>query len=118
VNLPQPRGSRKWLSQHVREFDVVLVLDVHSTVSVLGARPLRPPECDTYSRALGTLPATRERERALPVYLGQLHPIKRIDVLIEAFAQVRERCPHLGWLVRHGYETQRLRRVSASLPGS
>src|SRR4051812_37505162 len=38
ANVPQPRGLRKWLRDHVREFDVVLVLDVYSSVSVLGAR--------------------------------------------------------------------------------
>ena len=136
ANLPQPRGLRKWLSQHVREFDVVLVLDVYSSVSVLGARAAASAGVPYVLEALGTLPATRERGRALlylseierdeylaagaepgrlhpmpppldlpdpgevpraeaptVVYLGQLHPIKRIDVLIEAFAQVRRAMP-------------------------
>jgi glycosyltransferase involved in cell wall biosynthesis len=156
ANLPQPRGLRTWLSQHIREFDVVLVLDVYSSVSVLGARAAESAGVPYVLEVLGTLPATRERGRALPkraflalwgrrtvreaaaclylseierdeylaagaepgrlhpmpppldlpdpgevpraetptvVYLGQLHPIKRIDVLIEAFAQVRGAMP-------------------------
>src|SRR5512133_440625 len=61
ANLPQPRGLRKWLSQHVGEFDVVLVLDVYSTVSVLGARAAASAGVPYVLEALGTLPATRER---------------------------------------------------------
>src|SRR6266542_2060556 len=152
ANAPLPRGLRTWLREHVREFDVVLLLDVYSSVSVLGARAAARAGVPYVLEALGTLPATRERGRALPkrvflalwgrrtvreaaaclylsdaerdeyvaqgadparlhpmpppldlpdpgevprapaptvVYLGQLHPIKRIDVLIDAFAQVR-----------------------------
>jgi glycosyltransferase involved in cell wall biosynthesis len=151
-NVPQPRGLRKWLRESVREFDVVLLLDVYSAVSVLGARAAARAGVPYVLEALGTLPATPERGRALPkrvflalwgrrtvreaaaclylseverreylaagadparlhsmpppldlpdlvevpradvptvVYLGQLHPIKRIDVLIDAFARVR-----------------------------
>jgi glycosyltransferase involved in cell wall biosynthesis len=156
ANVPQPRGLRKWLRHHVREFDVVLVLDVYSSVSVLSARAAAAAGVPYVLEALGTLPATRERGRALPkrvflalwgrrtvreaaaclylstierdeylaagadatrlfwmpppldlpdpgeipraaaptvVYLGQLHPIKRIDVLIDAFARVRAELP-------------------------
>ena len=152
ANAPLPRGLRSWLRQHVREFDVVLLLDVYSSVSVRAARAAARAGVPYVLEALGTLPATRERGRALPkrvflalwgrrtvreaaaclylsdaerdeyvaqgadparlhpmpppldlpdpgevprapaptvVYLGQLHPIKRIDVLIDAFAQVR-----------------------------
>ncbi len=92
ANAPLPRGLRSWLRQHVREFDVVLLLDVYSSVSVRylaqDADPARlhpmPPPLD--------LPDPGEVPRApapTVVYLGQLHPIKRIDVLIDAFAQVR-----------------------------
>ncbi len=156
ANAPLPRGLRTWLREHVREFDVVLLLDVYSSVSVLGARAAARAGVPYVLEALGTLPATRERGRALPkrvflglwgrrtvrkaaaclylsdaerkeylaqgadparldpmpppldlpdpgevprapaptvVYLGQLHPIKRIDVLIDAFAQVRAALP-------------------------
>jgi len=152
ANVPQPRGLRKWLREHVREFDVVLLLDVYSSVSVLGARAAARAGVPYVLEALGTLPTTPERGRALPkrafltlwgrrtvreaaaclflseieqgeyvaagadsarlhsmpppldlpdpgelpraevptiLYLGQLHPIKRIDVLIDAFARVR-----------------------------
>jgi glycosyltransferase involved in cell wall biosynthesis len=151
ANMPQPRGLRRWLREHVREFDMVLLLDVYSSVSVLGARAAARAGVPYVLEALGTLPATRERGRALPkraflalwgrrtvreaaaclylsdierreylaqgaeesrlhpmpppldlpepdetpraevptvLYLGQLHPIKRIDVLIDAFARV------------------------------
>jgi len=156
TNVPLPRGLRKWLQDHVREFDLVLLLDVYSSVSVLGARAASRAGVPYVLEALGTLPATPERGRALPkraflalwgrrtvrearaclylseiergeylaagaeparlhamppplelpnpgevprasvptvLYLGQLHPIKRIDVLIDAFAQVRAALP-------------------------
>src|SRR5215475_15476589 len=35
TNVPLPRGLRGWLRAHVDEFEVVLVLDVYSSVSVL-----------------------------------------------------------------------------------
>ncbi|HEU5213377.1 MAG TPA: glycosyltransferase, partial [Gaiellaceae bacterium] len=156
TNVPLPRGLRRWLREHVAEYDVVLLYDVYSSVSVLGARAAVRARVAYVLQALGTLPATPERGRprakkvflrlwgrrtvreaalclylseverreylaqgadaarlqAMPppldlpdpgdaqraraptvVYLGQLHPIKRIDVLIDAFAQVRSRLP-------------------------
>jgi glycosyltransferase involved in cell wall biosynthesis len=156
TNVPLPRGLRRWLREHVREFDLVLLLDVYSSVSVLGARAAARAGVPYVLEALGTLPPTPERGRALPkraflafwgrrtvreaaaclylsdverdeylaqgaeparlhpmpppldlpssngvakavaptiVYLGQLHPIKRIDVLLEAFARVRAELP-------------------------
>src|SRR5204863_7439201 len=66
ANIPQPRGLRTWLRQHVDEFDVVLVLDVYSAVSVLSARAAASAGVPYVLEALGTLPATRERGRALP----------------------------------------------------
>ena len=46
------------------------------------------------------------------VYLGQLHPIKRVDVLLDAFARVRQELPEarlevLGAASRYGNELQR-----------
>jgi glycosyltransferase involved in cell wall biosynthesis len=156
TNVPLPRGLQRWLREHVCEFDVVLLLDVYSSVSVLGARAAARAGVPYALEALGTLPATPERGRALPkrvflalwgrrtvreaaaclylsdvegdeylaqgaeparlhpmpppldlpspngvakaaaptiVYLGQLHPIKRIDVLVDAFAQVHSELP-------------------------
>jgi glycosyltransferase involved in cell wall biosynthesis len=156
TNVPLPRGLRRWLKNHTAEYDVVLLYDVYSAVSVLGARAAFRAGVPYVLQALGTLPATPERGRprakraflrlwgrrtvqeaalclylseverleyvaqgadperleAMPppldlpdpggaqpasvptiVYLGQLHPIKRIDVLIDAFAEVRQRLP-------------------------
>src|SRR5712691_3500010 len=152
TNVPLPWGLRRWLREHMQEFDVVLLFDVYSVPSVLGARAAARAGVPYVLQTLGTLPATRERGRAaakqaflalwgrrtvreaaaclylseterveylrqgaeperlhpmpppldLPdagrverasvptvVYLGQLHPIKRIDVLLDAFARVR-----------------------------
>jgi glycosyltransferase involved in cell wall biosynthesis len=156
TNMPLARGLRAWLRGHVDEFDVVLLLDVYSSLSVLAARAAARAGVPYVLETLGTLPTTPERGRAsakraflaiwgrrtvrqaaaclymselerdeylaqgadasrvdrmpppldLPdpgeipraavptvVYLGQLHPIKRVDVLIDAFARVREQLP-------------------------
>lgn len=157
TNVPLPRGLRGWLRGHVEDYDLVLLYDVYSAVSVLGARAAVRGGVPYVLQALGTLPATPDRGRphakkaflrlwgrrtvreaaaclylseterleyltqgvdpsrlaAMPpplqlpavsgevpqapvptvVYLGQLHPIKRIDVLIDAFARVRRVLP-------------------------
>jgi glycosyltransferase involved in cell wall biosynthesis len=155
-HIPLPRGLHRWLHEHVGEFDVVLVQDVYSSVSVLGARAAVRAGVPYVLQAYGTLPTTRERGRAgfkrvflalwarrtvreaaacvylsdserreylaqgadaanlyaIPpaldissadgvprsdepsvVYLGRLAPIKRIEVLLEAFALVRAELP-------------------------
>jgi len=157
TNVPLPRGLRGWLRAHIGEFDVVLLLDVYSALSVLTARAAAQAGVPYAVETLGTLPTPRERGRALAkrsflalwgrrtlreasaclfmselerdeyltqgadpsrvhrmpppldlpdpgrvphaaeptvVYLGQLHPIKRIDVLIDAFARVRAELPN------------------------
>jgi glycosyltransferase involved in cell wall biosynthesis len=174
TNVPLPRGLRGWLRAHVHEFDVVLLLDVYSAVSVLAARAATQARVPYALQALGTLPATPERGRsaakraflslwgrrtvreaaaclylseaerleyltqgaeparlhALPppldlpepgeiaraeeptvVYLGQLHPIKRVGVLLDAFERVRRELPEarlevIGAPSRHGAELQ------------
>jgi glycosyltransferase involved in cell wall biosynthesis len=146
-----PRELRSWLHNNVARFDVVLLQDVYSAVSVLAARAAMRAGVPYVLQSHGTLLPTRERGRArakraflrlwgsrtvreaaaclylselerdeylaqgadpsrthevpppldLPepgnvarastptvVSLGRLHPIKRIDVLINAFAQV------------------------------
>lgn len=155
-HAPLPRGLRSWLHRHVREFDVVLIQDVYSSLSVLGARAAVRARVPYVLQAYGTLPTSRERGRpavkrvflalwarrtvreaaaclylseserreylaqgadpgrlhAIPpsldistpdnvprsteasvVYLGRLAPIKRIDVLLDAFARVRAVLP-------------------------
>jgi glycosyltransferase involved in cell wall biosynthesis len=178
TNVVLPRGLRKWLRGHVREFDIVLLLDVYSSVSVLGSRAAAEAGVPYVLEALGTLPPTPERGRALPkraflalwgrrtvrgaaaclylsenerveylahgadperlvplpppldlptvepvpradspsiVYLGQLHPIKRINVLIRAFAEVRREFPEarldvVGAPSAHGEQLKALAR--------
>lgn len=155
-HAPLPRGLRAWLRGHVREFDVVLIQDVYSSLSVLGARAAVRAGVPYVLQAYGTLPTSRERGRPLVkraflalwarrtvreaaaclylseserreyvaqgadrahlhpippaldiaspddvprssepsvVYLGRLAPIKRIEVLLEAFAHVRAELP-------------------------
>jgi glycosyltransferase involved in cell wall biosynthesis len=156
TNVPLPRGLRGWLRAHIREFDVVLLLDVYSALSVLTARAATQAGVPYVLETLGTLPTAPARGRALAkrsflalcgrrtvreasaclymseleraeyltqgadpshvrripppldlpdpgnvpraavptvVYLGQLHPIKRIDVLLDALARVRAEVP-------------------------
>ncbi len=155
-HVPLPRGLRAWLRRHTGEFDVVLIQDVYSSLSVLGARAAVRAGVPYVLQAYGTLPTTRERGRAVHkrafralwarrtvreaaacvflseserreylaqgadpdglhgippaldissadgvprssepsvVYLGRLAPIKRIDVLLDAFARVRAEVP-------------------------
>lgn len=155
-HAPLPRGLRHWLREHMREFDVVLIQDVYSSLSVLGARAAVRAGVPYVLQAYGTLPTSRERGRAavkraflalwarrtvreaaaclylseserreylaqgadsaglhaIPpaldistsddtprssqpsvAYLGRLHPIKRIEVLLDAFALVRAEVP-------------------------
>ena len=63
TNAPLPRGLRRWLREHVDEFDVVLLLDVYSAVSVLAARAAGREGVPYVLEALGTLPTAPERGR-------------------------------------------------------
>lgn len=174
ANVPQPRGLGRWLRANVDQFDVVLLQDAYSAVSVLGARSAKRAGVPYVLQPMGTLPPTRERGRSaakriflalwgrrtlreaalclamseaeqeaclaygaersrvrpmpppleLPnsgdaerareptvIHLGQLHPIKRIDVLLAAFSRIRAELPtaHLqviGPPSRHGEALQ------------
>ena len=171
-HAPLPRGLRSWLRGHASEFDIVLLQDVYSSVSVLGARAAARAGVPYVLQAYGMLPTSRERGRAavkraflalwarrtvrdataclylseserdeylaqgadsarlhlippsldisspdsIPrssepsvVYLGRLHPIKRVDVLLDAFARVRAELPDatldvVGAPTAHGEE--------------
>jgi glycosyltransferase involved in cell wall biosynthesis len=153
-----PRGLRRWLAFDVRRFDVVLLHDFYSAVSVMSARAAERAGVPYVLQPLGTAGAGAERGRSavkrafvrlwgartldaaaailhiteheradllgvgapadrlvrmpLPLDLpepsdapraevptvasvGRLHPIKRIDRLIEAVALARETVPDL-----------------------
>jgi glycosyltransferase involved in cell wall biosynthesis len=152
ANLYLPRGYRRWLEANIQQFEVVLLLDVYSAISVNGARVAAQAGVPYALQPLGTLSAARERGRSqakrlflkwwglrtvrdasllvhstdferrdflevgadptklsrlpLPLDLpapgdvpkareptvisvGRLHPIKRLDVLVEAIAIAR-----------------------------
>jgi glycosyltransferase involved in cell wall biosynthesis len=154
TNLYLPRGLRRWLLENVSSFDVVLLQDLYSMVSVASARAARSAGVPYVLQPHGTLSPARERGRSaikhaflalwgrrtvreasallhttavereemlaagapadrllrlppplrLPsvegsqvqdppvptvVYVGRLHAIKRVDLLIEAVALAR-----------------------------
>jgi glycosyltransferase involved in cell wall biosynthesis len=158
LNGYAPRGLRRWLGGNIDRFDVVLLHDVYSAVSVMGARAAARAGVPFALQPLGTLSPARERGRpvikraflalwgkrtvrsasallylaeheaddflsaggsperlvAMPLpldlpaaaeshelsqptiaFVGRLHPIKGIDVLIEAVALVRPDVPNV-----------------------
>jgi glycosyltransferase involved in cell wall biosynthesis len=172
ANVYLPRGYRRWLTRNMAGFDVVLLQDLYSAVSVLGARAAARADVPYALQPLGTLSPAPERGRSraklaflrlwgdrtiaeaaalvystdaerrefldvgapartlvrlplpldLPVeqgdaraatptiaFVGRLHPIKRIDILIEAVALARRDVPELRLEIvgpgeRHGRE--------------
>lgn len=160
TNLYLPRGLRSWLRGNVSRFDLVLLQDVYSVVSVASARAARRANVPYVLQPHGTLASAREggrhaikrvffalwgrrtvreaaallhttgveREQMLAAgapaerllhlppplklpsvgerkteeenvptiaYVGRLHPIKRVDRLIEAVAIARKDVPEL-----------------------
>ena len=106
-----------WGRRTVREAAACLYLSEPERHEYLaqGADPARlHPIC----RRRSTFPSRGRRaalERRPVVYLGQLHPIKRIDVLLDAFARVRAELPDarlevVGAPSRHGEELRAARR--------
>jgi glycosyltransferase involved in cell wall biosynthesis len=158
MNAYTPRGLRLWLASNLGRFDVALLEDVYSAVSVMTARAAVRAGVPFALQPLGTLSSARERGRPLVkrtflalwgrrtistartlmycadheagdflaaggarerlvrmplpldlpapsdgsrasqptvAFVGRLHPIKRIDLLIEAIAAARERVPDL-----------------------
>jgi glycosyltransferase involved in cell wall biosynthesis len=65
VNAYLPRGYRSWVRRHMREFDVVLLQDVYSAVSVNAARAAATAGVPYALQPLGTLSPARERGRPL-----------------------------------------------------
>lgn len=158
VNLYLPRGYRRWLRDNITDFDVALLQDVYSAVSVGGARAAASAGVPYALQPLGTLSPAAERGRPLAkraflrawgyrtvreasalihstdfergdfldvgadpakfvrlplpldlpepsdepkaehptvISVGRLHPIKRLDVLVEAVALARREVPDL-----------------------
>lgn len=65
ANVYLPRGLRAWLRAHVARFDVVLLHDVYSAVSVLAARAAERAGVPYALQPLGTLSPAAERGRPL-----------------------------------------------------
>jgi glycosyltransferase involved in cell wall biosynthesis len=80
LNAYTPCGLHAWLAANVRLFDVVLLHDVYSAVSVMGARAAARANVPLALQPLGTLSPARERGRPL---------IKRVFLAIWGRATVR-----------------------------
>jgi glycosyltransferase involved in cell wall biosynthesis len=156
INAYAPRGLHRWLGERIGSFDVVLLHDVYSAISVLTARAAHRAGVPYVMQPLGTLSPAPERGRPLVkraflklwgaetvrsasalfhvgeheaddflaaggsserliqmplplelpaggdagtaadptvAFVGRLHPIKRIDVLIRAFSIVWHKVP-------------------------
>src|SRR5215471_12463786 len=98
-HAPLPRGLRHWLREHMREFDVVLIQDIYSSLSVLGARAAVRAGVPYVLQAYGTLPTSRERGRAA---------VKRAFLALWARRTVREAaaCLYLSDSERAEYVAQ------------
>jgi glycosyltransferase involved in cell wall biosynthesis len=65
LNAYAPRGLHRWLADNVGRFDLVLLHDVYSAVSVMGARAAARAGVPFALQPLGTLSPARERGRPL-----------------------------------------------------
>ena len=64
ANLYLPRGYRAWLADNIGDFDVVLLQDLYSAVSVCGARAAVRAGVPYALQPLGTMSPARERGRS------------------------------------------------------
>jgi glycosyltransferase involved in cell wall biosynthesis len=65
LNGYTPRGLRRWLAANVGRFDLVLLHDVYSAVSVMAARAAERAGIPYVLQPLGTLSPARDRGRPL-----------------------------------------------------
>jgi glycosyltransferase involved in cell wall biosynthesis len=65
MNAYAPRGLRAWLAGNIHRFDIVLLLDIYSAVSVMAARAAERAAVPFVLQPLGTLSPARERGRPL-----------------------------------------------------
>lgn len=80
-NAYAPRGYRQWLRRNIGRFDVVLLHDVYSVMSVGGARAAQAADVPFVLQPLGTLSPAPERGRPL---------VKRAFLRAWGFRTVRE----------------------------
>lgn len=65
LNAYSPRGLRRWLAANIGSFDVVLLQDVYSAISVMAARAAHRAAVPYVMQPLGTLSPAPERGRPL-----------------------------------------------------
>ena len=65
LNAYSPRGMRRWMAENIQRFDVALLHDVYSAVSVITARAAGRANVPYALQPLGTLSPARERGRPL-----------------------------------------------------
>jgi glycosyltransferase involved in cell wall biosynthesis len=94
VNAYLPRGYRSWVREHVRDFDVVLLQDVYSAVSVAAARAAVAAGLPYALQPLGTLSPARERGRPIAkrvfLALWGRRTLRDATALVHATAAERE----------------------------
>ena len=94
ANLYLPRGYRRWLRDHAGRFDLVLLQDVYSAVSVGGARAAERAGVPYVLQPLGTLSPAPERGRPLAkrafLRLWGDRTVARAAALIHSGAAERE----------------------------
>ena len=82
-----PRGYRRWLREHAREYDVIHLNDVYSVVSVLAARASRP----YVVQAHGSTAPSKDRGRPLVkrafLALWGARTLREADALLAGTAQ-------------------------------
>jgi len=60
VNAYAPRGLRSWLAAHISRFEIVLLHDFYSAVSVMSARAATRADVPYVLQPLGTLSPARD----------------------------------------------------------
>jgi len=100
ANVYLPRGARRWLAEHVAGFDVVLLQDLYSAVSVWAARAAERAGVPYVLQAHGTASPARERGRSVAkqafLRLWGRRTIERATAVLHATAHEGEDYRRLG----------------------